>query len=265
MLHTLSRYYKIWLLFGKMSLQLSFVNRGTLLFFFIAKMVRYLSMLIVLFVLRNNITAIAQYTVDQMIVFFLVYQTVDSFAQIFFRGVYEFGEKIRTGNLDFDLLKPVHSLFRALLGNPDVNDVLFTIPTFLLNIFIISHLDLQIGMGNIGWFLFLFLNGLLLAAAFHICVLSLTVMVVEVDNIIWLYRDLSRLGQIPVSLHLEIVRWLLIFVIPVGVMMTVPAEALLGLQTSVQWFLIPVITLGFVGVSLLAWRTALRRYTGASS
>lgn len=265
MLKTLTRYYAIWLLFGKMSLQLSFVNRYTLLFFLVAKLVRYATMLLFLFVIRQNVNSVAGYSVDQMIVFLLVYQTIDSSAQIFFRGVYEFGEKIRSGSLDFDLLKPVSSLFRSLLGNPDINDVLFIIPTFILNVIIISHLDLHIGIGNIAWFFFLLLNGLLIAAAFHIFVLAAAVLIVEVDNVVWLYRDLSRLGQVPVTLHLEAIRWILLFIVPVGIMMTVPAEALLGLPTTINWVLIPVVTLGFVGASLLAWKKALRHYTGASS
>lgn len=265
MLRTIKRYYKIWLLFGLMSLQLSFVNRYTLLFFLFAKLVRYATMLLFLFVLRQNVNTVAGYSVDQMIVFLLVYQTVDTSAQIFFRGVYDFGEKIRSGTFDFELLKPISSLFRGLLGNPDINDILFAIPTFLLNIFIISRLDLQIGMGNIGWFFFLLCNGLLIAAAFHIFVLAAAVLIVDVDNVVWLYRDISRLGQVPITLHVEAIRWILLFVVPVGVMMSIPAEALLGLPTTINWMLIPVVTLGFVGASLFAWRQALRRYTGASS
>lgn len=265
MINRLRQYFHIWLQYGKISLQLSFINRFTLVFFFVGKVVRYGMTLLLLWLLRANVAGVGPYSVDQMIVFFLVYQTIDTLSQMAYRGVYEFGNKIRSGEFDFDLLKPINPLFRSLLGNPDINDVLFAVPTILLNIYIISNLHLSIELTNIGLFLLLLINGFVIATAFHMLVLATAIFVVDVDNIVWFYRDISRLGQIPVGLHLEFVRFILLFIIPVAAMMTVPAQALLGLTPSLAIWTTLLIGALSIGISYLLWKWALKKYTGASS
>lgn len=257
-------YLQVWLQFGKMSLQLSFVNSYTLFFFFIGKLLRYAMMLLVLVILRNNTQAVGSYSVDQMIVFFLVFQTVDVFTQMIFREVYEFSRLIRTGSFDYELLKPINPIFRALLGNPDFNDVIYAITTLFINFFIITQLDVQITAQSIFLFCLLIINSIIISASFHIIVLTLAIFVVEIDSAVWLYRDISRLGQIPLNLHFLPVRALL-YLIPIGAMITVPAEVLLGLKPSLGVLLTFIIGFLSLGTTLLIWKKALAHYTSASS
>jgi ABC-2 type transport system permease protein len=114
-------------------------------------------------------------------------------------------------------------------------------------------------------YIILILNGLLVAAAFHIAVLALGIITLEVDYVIWMYRDLMNLGKLPVDVYKQPLRGILTFLVPVALMVTVPAKVAMGL------FTLPNIAISLAGgmlifyLSLRFWKFALRYYTSASS
>lgn len=72
-------------------------------------------------------------------------------------------------------------------------------------------------------------------------------------------------GRYPVTFFPPLVRALLVFVVPVGVASTLPVQALVGgLPTAAGW-VAPGLTVGFVLLTRLHWRLAVRRYASASS
>jgi ABC-2 type transport system permease protein len=101
--------------------------------------------------------------------------------------------------------------------------------------------------------------------AFHIVVLALGVITTEVDNAIWMYREMTQLGRIPVEIYREPVTFLLTFVLPIAVMVSVPATAMQGV---LSWQLI-LFSFLFSGallfLSIRLWYYALRQYASASS
>ena len=81
----------------------------------------------------------------------------------------------------------------------------------------------------------------------------------------WLFDSLYRLARYPVGLYPGWLRLILTWIVPVGVMTTVPAQALTGTLSATM--LVASVTLAtalLVGSSLL-FRLGLRRYASASS
>lgn len=258
-------YFKVWRALALTELQLVFVNRWSNILFLFGKSLRLIVSLVFLFVLKQRVTQFGGYTTDQVIIFFLTYQFVDLAAQIFFRGVYLFTNKIRSGEFDFTLVKPISSLYLTLLGKPDFNDTLFLIPTTAVSIWIASTLDIQFTLAGIIWYLALLLNGFLIITALHILVLVVGILITEVEGIVWMYRDLNRLGQFPITIYMEPLKLALFFLVPIGMMITIPAEVLLGLNPSYPLWLVFLFGLGFFFVSLRLWKWSLSKYTSASS
>jgi len=81
----------------------------------------------------------------------------------------------------------------------------------------------------------------------------------------WIINDLFRLARYPVGLYPGWLRLILTWIIPVGLMTTIPAQAISG-NLSWQWMILTLIfTLGaLMGASWL-FRQGLKRYTSASS
>lgn len=259
----LKTYFTVWWLIATNAWQVAFVNRGTNLLFIIGKATRITMTLAFLFIIRAHTTSFAGYNSDQLVVFFLSYNLIDTLAQIFFRGVYLFGNLIKTGEFDFLLSKPIDPLFRALTQQPDINDLLFFLPNILITIYIIHSLSITVTLGSLLLYLLLFANGLLIATALHILVLVIGIRTVEVDGVIWLYRDVSALSRFPVSMYSEPLRFALFFLIPVGMMVTIPTEILLGIAPTHQ--LLTTLLMGpltlFVSVKL--WQHGLKAYSSA--
>ncbi len=260
-----AKYLTIWRMMAELALQETFVNRYSNVLFFIGKVLRLAMSLIFLLLIKNNVSQFAQYTTDQMLVFFLTYQFVDVFAQVLFRGVYIFSRTIRQGDLDFFLSKPINPLFMSLMGKPDINDAIFFIPSTAISLYIFSTLNLSITLASVFWFLALLFNSILIALSLHILILAAGVILVDVDGVVWLYRDLLRLARFPVSVYREPLRFLLFFLVPVGVMISVPASVLLKTSPTHTAITSSIFGISFFFISLKIWKRALREYGSASS
>ena len=114
-------------------------------------------------------------------------------------------------------------------------------------------------------YLALVLNGLILAAVFHILVLATAITTYEVDNALMIYRDLSSLGRVPVDLYREPIRFLMTFVIPIGIMVTFPVKALMGLISWPFVLISFLVSALFLYLCLKFWNRSLKQYSSASS
>jgi len=236
--------------------------------YLLGKLVRIGFFLFFLFSIFKHTDALAGYSLPEVALFFLTFNIVDIVAQLFFRGIYGIRSLIREGDFDYFLIQPANVLFRVAFQTVDFLDVITILPVFSITFFVMRQLS---GPGHmipaIRWILFgaLALNGLLIAFAIHIAVASLAVMTQEMENTIWIYRDLMTLGRFPSDIYGSPMRIILTFVVPVAVMVSFPAKAFLGrLETGwvIQAFFMAMTSLAF---SLWFWRFATRRYTSVSS
>lgn len=261
----LNAYIKVWYLTASNALQRAFVNRSTNLLFMIGKVIRFAMNLTILLLIRNNIQTFAGYSADEMIVFFLTFQFIDTLAQVFFRGTYLIGNEIRTGEFDFTLTKPISPLFQALTGKPDINDAFLILPTTLISIWIAMQLDINVSLISFLWYLIMLVNGFIIAMGLHIIIMAFAMITTEVDGAVWIYRDMMLLGRFPVNIYLAPVKFMLFFLIPIGMMITIPSEILL--QTPPTYSATVTIALGitFLFASLKIWNLSLKKYSSASS
>jgi ABC-2 type transport system permease protein len=262
-LKRLGIYWQIWKTIAKYTFAETFLNRWMNILFFAGKFIRFGMLLAFLLVIQSNINGFAGYTSNQIVVFFLTYQVIDTITQVLYRGVYIFSSQVKSGELDFYLMKPVNTLFRILTGKPDIIDAIFFAPQMILSIWLIIHLTSSITVASFLAYLLLILNGFLIATAFHIFVICLGILTTEVDNAIMLYRDTNNLARFPIDLYREPMRTALFFLVPVGLINTIPAQVLLNLTPSYSVLITLLIGGGFFLLSLLAWKESVKRYTSA--
>ena len=258
-------YLKIWQLNASNTLQEFFVNRYTHILFYLGKVIRLGMSLLFLYLIKDQISQFSDYSPDQVIIFFLTYQFIDLFAQVIFRGVYLFRARIIRGNFDFMLLRPINPLFQALTDHPDINDALFIIPTTILSIYIATTLNIQVTLASLLMYLLLVFNAMMIATSLHISILAMGILTKDIEGLIWIYRDVMRLARFPVTVYLEPLRFALFFIIPVGLMITVPAEVLLNLTPAYSIWITIATGITSVWISLKLWKWSLKKYTSASS
>lgn len=258
------RYLRLWYRLTINSVQRQLYSRFGAILFLLGKVLRFVFFLGFLVLLVGKTRVLSGYTVWQVVFFFLTYNFLDTLAQLLYRDVYRFRQKVVSGDLDLDLAKPTSVLFRSLTGGTDLLDFFMLVPYLGGIMFVATKLE-EINVSNILTYMVLLGSGFLIATAFHIGVLALGVITTEIDHAIMIYRDLTQMGRVPVDIYNEVLRGIITFIIPVGIMMTWPAKALMGLL-SLQGVLIAILFATiFFWLSLQLWKYSLTKYSSASS
>lgn len=174
-------------------------------------------------------------------------------------------EQVRDGTFDYTLLKPVDSQLLVSIHRIQPTELPHALAGLVVTGVAASRLDPAPGLREMAEGALLLLVGVALLHALWTIVVATSFWFVRVDNLSILLRSLLDAGRWPVTYYRGVVRVVLTWVIPVGLITTFPALALRGL-------LEPNLLLaacGFsLGASLLAravWRHALSQYTSASS
>lgn len=248
---------------SKNSFMMMLSNKILFVMFLTGKLLRFGFFTAFLFFLVKGSDTLAGYSINQTIFFFLTFNLVDVTAQFLFREVYRFRPLVVSGDLDLVLSKPMSSLFRVLMGGADIMDFV-TIPPLIAAVIYVGGL-LGPTTLHTTFYILLILNGLLISTAFHIAVLALGIITLEIDHTIMIYRDLGNLGRLPIDIYKQPLRGIITYLIPVGVMVTFPAKAIMGLITSTGVFLSFVLGGVLFFASLRFWNYALKQYTSASS
>lgn len=255
---------KVIFIYSSNSLQQMLSNLPVFILFFVSKLIRYGLFFLFLMLLFNSVTSVMGYSREQMLIFYLIFNLIDTTSQLMFREVYRFRPLIVSGGFDAVLTKPFSPIIRSLFGGPDFIDFSVLIIIVAATIYV-ANTYIHPSWLQVILFLAMVANSLLISTAFHILVLGIGIITFSVDHLVMIYRDLSALMRIPVDMFTNPIRSILTFVVPVGIMFTFPAKVLFGLlswQMVILSFIFGVLSLY---LSLKFWHYSLRQYQSASS
>jgi len=80
-----------------------------------------------------------------------------------------------------------------------------------------------------------------------------------------LFHYVARSAQYPISIYPAWLRIGLTVVVPLGIAVTAPSEAVTSRLDATTVAVVAAVTIGTVVLSRALWRRGLRRYSGASS
>jgi ABC-2 type transport system permease protein len=174
-------------------------------------------------------------------------------------------EQIRQGTLDFVLLKPADAQFLVSTTKFEVWKGLDAVAALAILGWAFHLLGHGPSPGGVALALALLGCATLVLYSVWIMVVAAAFWVVRLDNLVYLFGAIFDFARWPVTIFRGGFRLFFTFVIPIGIMTTYPAEALLGsleLRTA---------ALSFAGSILFAlaargiWKRAIAHYTSASS
>ncbi len=261
----MKKYLRVWWKMSSMSLMAQVSHPLGSLGFFLGKIVRVAFFFAFIIAIFRHVKSLAGYSLEETALFFLTFNIVDISAQILFRGIYNARRAVTEGDFDFYLIQPCPALFRLSLTTFDFLDALTLLPVLGVTLGILHHLSASIFSLRLLLYLLLTLNAVAIASSFHIFVAGLAVRTQELENTIWIYRDIMFMGRFPIEVYGPMFQLVLTFVVPIAVMTTFPVRAFLGLL-SWEWiaysFFLSITLLGF---SFWFWENSVRQYTSSSS
>jgi ABC-2 type transport system permease protein len=174
-------------------------------------------------------------------------------------------DQIRQGTLDFVLLKPADAQFLVSTAKFEPWKVLDGVAAMAIFAWAFHLLGRVPSPLHVLASLGLLACATLVLYSIWILVISAAFWVVRLDNLAYLFNSVFDFARWPVSVFRGALRIVFTFVIPLGIMTTYPAEALLG-TLSLQTALLSVAgALAFAAISRGVWTRAIGRYTSASS
>lgn len=201
------------------------------------------------------------YSGRQLFIYYSVFNFFESVGQVFFRGIYWFRQQIVSGEFDFRLTKPVSPLFQVLTRDTDILDVPMIIITFLAVIPEITNGGVEI----LFPLMITTIASLVLTVAVYTAVAAFGIITTEVDHLIWVFRDVAQLARFPTDLYGNTAKIIFTYLLPIGIIYTLPAEALMGLGTLKSALLGLWVAILFLVVSMWYWRYALTKYSSTGS
>lgn len=174
------------------------------------------------------------------------------------------GGEVWSGRFDFTLLRPIDVQFLASLRHWRP----FALADLILGLGVLGVAVVQLGqsltLARLATFLVALGTGVMILYAI---LLAFTGLVFWVPGFLftWVFDGIFQMARYPVGLYPGWLRLVLTWIVPVGVMTTVPAQALTGeLPAGMLTGSVVLATVLVIGASVL-FRFGLHRYASASS
>jgi ABC-2 type transport system permease protein len=172
--------------------------------------------------------------------------------------------EIWTGAFDFSILRPVNIQFLASLRKWRW----FAVVDLLLGIGVLVFAVLMLGVSPSLWQLFTFLLTLLSGTLILYSILLIfAALIFWSPGVLftWVFDGIFQMGRYPLGMYPGWVRLVLTWIVPVGVITTIPAQALTGNLAIVGMATSLVLSLFLFLISSALFRFGLKRYASASS
>ncbi len=172
-------------------------------------------------------------------------------------------DHIRKGTLDFVLLKPADAQFLVSTSRFAMFRVFSLFGAIIVFVVAFRRLGTVPSVLGVSTSLLLLLTATMVLYSLWILIISAAFFVVKVDNITYLFGAIFDAARWPVSVFSGAIRLVFTFIIPLAVMTTFPAEAMLDRLAASTVVSVVIGTLVFAVAARFTWSRAIRHYTSA--
>jgi len=185
---------------------------------------------------------------------------------IYFFGIITIPNKIKSGELDLYITKPINTLFHLTFESIDLGSVPLIFASIGILGYAVSGMSIQITAVNIIGYSFLVILMLLLYYDLMVILRTLPFFVIQANSLERLEGELATLCfKIPGTLFKGAFKVLFYLILPYGIMATVPTQFFIGTLTPLGFLYSICVVGGFTLFTLLLWKSGLKFYKSASS
>lgn len=263
---SLARYLSIMGAFLRVSAIADFEYRFNFLLRIVVDIFWYLVQIFTFEVLFGHTRSISGWTIQEVRVFLGILFVVDAIWMILFsENIMAFSSKVRRGELDLLLAKPINAQFMVSLqrlATPFVGNLAMSLGWLT---WALMKLDGTIHWQRVASLIFMIPSSILIFYSLRFLFSASALILVRSENISFLWYQLYKLGMRPDSIYPRWLRYLVLSLIPVGFVASVPARFILG---KASWQLPLASWVAAIGITYLTtryWKWALKFYSSASS
>ena len=206
------------------------------------------------------------WSLPQMVALTGVYYLVQGGVNIVFSPSFErLMEHVRQGTLDFTLLKPASAQFLVStrhLSLVRVVDLFMGVGVMSAGLVMLGN---SVTLGSVLVFLITLAAGIACVYALLLTLVTLAFWFVRIENLLAIFWAFTDAGRFPIDVYPGWLRLTLATVVPIGIAVTVPAEAISGRLSPESLAAMLAGTVFSVVFATWFWRRGLKSYTGASA
>ena len=216
-------------------------------------------------VLFSYTTVLNGWDLGAMLVLLGCFYLVQGFGELVLQPSFEkFMEHVRMGTLDFALLKPASPQFLVTLRHFHVVQLAQMGLGAVVTIVGLQRIS-SLGLAEAMSFAAALVCGFVLVYALLLALSTFAFWFVRIDNLMAIYWSFLDAGRFPVDIYPGWLRLTLSTAVPIGVAVTVPAQAIAGRIDVLGLAVLALGTAVAFAFSSWFWRLGLRSYTGASA
>ena len=260
------RYVRMFRAFALTELQFEMEYRGN---FYLSILEMFLvigTSIAAVLVIFQHTTTMNGWTLPQMILLLGVYYLIQGGVNLVFSPSFErVMEHVRAGTLDFHLLKPVNTQFLVSTRHLRVVRAADLVLGLVVVIVGLVQVGEQVGFAQALLFALALVFGVMLVYSLLLGLVTLSFWFVRVENLLAIFWAFTEAGRFPVDVYPLWLRVSLSTIVPIGIAVTAPANAIAGRMDWIGVALLGAGTVLAVGIASALWRKGLKSYTGASA
>ncbi|MFM8469653.1 MAG: ABC transporter permease [Limisphaerales bacterium] len=188
------------------------------------------------------------------------------FTALFLTNLTALSEHIRTGKLDFMLLLPVNTRFLISLRQVDLGGFVNAAGALCVIGYALHRLGHTPGVAQVIGFFLLVAVGVSIHSSLMLMLSATSFWTVRAQGIVWGYFNLFNIARRPDEAFRGAFKAVFTFALPMLLVSNVPVRLLVDkLGSPFEMLLLVALAALIFAASELLWRTALKRYTSASS
>jgi len=263
---SLSRAISLAALFARTELQYAMAYRTNFVFGVLRLLVVIGTSVGAALVLFQYTDAMNGWTLPMMVVLLGVYYMVQGLEDlVFLPSVTKLMEHVRLGTLDYILLKPVNSQFYVSVRHLEPTQLASVVVGAGVVVAGAARMEPAATFVDAILFALVLLCGLALVYALLIALGTLSFWFVRMENLLVIFQSFIEAGRFPVDIYPGWLRLALSTVVPIGIAVTVPAQAIAGRTDLVGVLAMLGAAAGALAFSAWFWRQGVRAYSGASA
>lgn len=174
-------------------------------------------------------------------------------------------DDVEEGTFDFVLTKPVDAQLLMSVRRIEIWQLVDVVVGAIIVAVAAPSLPSGLGIGEILSFLALLGAGAVIAYSMWVAIACAVFWVVRLPYLGNFFFYIARAAQFPISIYPTWLRVGLSTVVPLGIAISAPSEALTSRLTWSGVASALAVMIAFVALSRLLWKRGLRTYTGASA
>ncbi len=199
---------------------------------------------------------------DQIMLLVSFYTMIDAFSwSVFWPNMSEFTKEVFNGEMSKYLVKPVNTIYLILTQRATYHNL----PRFFVGFYVLVHSINKLGLSISLWQILLatlvFSFGILLIYSCWFLLATISFWVERLTNINEIMPQFRSVYQVPVKVFTGIPGIIFTFIIPLGLVTTIPSEIILGNINLKLIAYIVIMSLVFFSISVKFFNISIKKYS----